>query len=157
MLQLNFYSVEISGWCQQVEHDLRTLSIWQNWPAKTGHLERLTLQRIQINILGGWYILLQKNARDYHASVPSNCCIFFANWRVWPASANKRKAPLVSTQKCKFPSCWFFSQQKACRPFKGENLSKPNISSVPLWVARRPSRITRYGACVCYRTLRRSC
>ena len=40
---------------------------------QTGHLEGLTLQRIQ-----GWYILLQKNAREDHASVelPSNCCIF---------------------------------------------------------------------------------
>ena len=46
---------------------------------QTGHLERLTPQRLQINTLrGGWYILLQKNARGYHASVPSNCCIFFA-------------------------------------------------------------------------------
>ena len=36
----------------------------------------------------------RKNARGYHASVPSNCCIFFANWWVWPASSDKRKAPL---------------------------------------------------------------
>ena len=45
---------------------------------QTRHLERLTLQRLQISTLRGWYILLQKNARGYHASVPSNCCIFFA-------------------------------------------------------------------------------
>ena len=29
-----------------------------------------------------------------HASVPSNCSIFFANWQVWPASSDKREEPL---------------------------------------------------------------
>ena len=33
---------------------------------------------------------------DYDASVPSNCRIFLANWRVWPAGSDKRKAPSVS-------------------------------------------------------------
>ena len=60
---------------------------------QTGHLEGLTLQSIQTNTLRGWYILPQTNARDYHASVPSNCCIFFANCWVWQASSDKRKVP----------------------------------------------------------------
>ena len=45
---------------------------------QTGHLEGITLQHIQINTLRRSYILLQKNTREYHASVPSNGCIFFA-------------------------------------------------------------------------------
>ena len=58
---------------------LRALSILTKL---TGQLEGLTLQRLQLNTLRGLYILLRKNARDYHASVPSSCFIFFANWRV---------------------------------------------------------------------------
>lgn len=54
-------------------HSLRTL-IWHNWPAKW------EFGRTQINTLTrAWYALLQKNTRDYQASVPSNCSIFFAN------------------------------------------------------------------------------
>ena len=58
-------------------HSLRTL-IWQSWPRK---------REFVTNTLRGWHVLLQKNSRDkymYHASVPSNCGIFFANRRVWP-------------------------------------------------------------------------
>ena len=50
---------------------------------QTLHLEGLILsQPLKLTHFEDWwwYILLQKNARNYHASVPSNCCIFFANW-----------------------------------------------------------------------------
>ena len=60
---------------------------------QSGHLGGTTLQRLQINKPRGWYILFHKNVRDYLASVSSNCCIFFAKWRVWPTSSDKRKAP----------------------------------------------------------------
>ena len=67
-----------------------TLSIWENWPATTG-----ISQRLQINTLRGWYILLQKNAGDYRASVPSNCYIFFANWGFGRPVSDKKKATYV--------------------------------------------------------------
>lgn len=75
------------------------LSIWQNCLARLPwHLEGVTLQRLQItcNTLRGWYIFLQENASDYLMQMfrPSNCCILFANWQVWPASSDNRKGAL---------------------------------------------------------------
>lgn len=45
---------------------------------QTRLLEGLIPQRLQINIIRRWYRPLLNNARGYHASVPSNCCIFFS-------------------------------------------------------------------------------
>ena len=36
---------------------------------QTGHCEGQTLQRLQINTFWGWYILIQRNARDYPMQV----------------------------------------------------------------------------------------
>lgn len=55
---------------------------------QTRLLEGLIPQRLQINIIRRWYTPLLNNARGYHASVPSNCCIFFANLRVWRAGSD---------------------------------------------------------------------